>query len=149
MSPFLAFKSSSLSPLLSAIYFTEGNHCFINHCLSNHSGTWNELVWTVKVTNAGGGCCLDLLKFPFSPSLLWELPRVEMSWVIRSGLLFLKLGERESEDTFQVAYMWYVMVNHKKFSLLTWERLGLLQEQNSTNVFWNKSNLGIQFVFQN
>lgn len=59
---YLPFKS----PSLAAIYFTKGDHCFINHCLINHSGVRNERIWTVK-TNAGSDPSLDLLSFSFSP----------------------------------------------------------------------------------
>lgn len=66
---YLPFKS----PSLAAIYFTKGDHCFINHCLINHSGIRNERIWTVK-TNAGSDPSLDLLSFSFSPWLPQERP---------------------------------------------------------------------------
>lgn len=60
---YLPFKP----PSLAAIYFTKGDHCFINRCLINQSGIGNERTWTVK-TNAAGGPSLDLLNFSLTSS---------------------------------------------------------------------------------
>lgn len=108
------FLKSSLSPSLSAIYFTKVNHCLINHCLTNHRGIRSEFIWTVKTTNAGGWLKLgplDVFLLLLTSTCPWKECVSCYSWVegsiLSTGASWLIMDSNHLSLYWFSAYLFY------------------------------------------